>query len=354
MKVPECEEIYIGGDFNGHVGRMNDGYERVHGGRGYGVRNRDGEALLEAALAFDLAIANTFYQKREQHLITYRSGLHSTQIDYILLRRNRLKSAKDCKVIPSESLVSQHRLLLLDLTLKVQSLNKSPKPPVRTKWYRLDDREVAAEFRERVVGKMIEMGDMVGMGVNECWSEMAMWVRSVARDVLGETKGKRKIEKDTWWWNEERHLEVDSDNNIIMTDKCSSCGKFVASSDGVKCSKCNTVHHKQCVNVSANSKVGPKWYCKTCKRKPTYADNGETSGDVPRLAEPSSLSEEIKLLRSEINSLRKDIMSVISSTNTELQNRLEVIEERLSKLENQHPLENPTQSVDINKTIERL
>ncbi|XP_045450597.1 uncharacterized protein LOC123659425 [Melitaea cinxia] len=139
-----------------------------------------------------------------------------------------------------------------------------------------------------------------------------------------------------------------------MTDKCSSCGKFVASSDGVKCSKCNTVHHKQCVNVSPNSKVGPKWHCKTCKRKPTYADNGETSGDVPRLAEPSSLSEEIKLLRSEINSLRQDIMSVISSTNTELQNRLEVIEGRLSKLENQHPLENPTQSVDINKTIERL
>ncbi|XP_045454738.1 craniofacial development protein 2-like [Melitaea cinxia] len=174
MKVPECEEIYIGGDFNGHVGRMNDGYERVHGGRGYGVRNRDGEALLEAALAFDLAIANIFYQKREQHLITYRSGLHSTQIDYILLRRNRLKSAKDCKVIPSESLVSQHRLLLLDLTLKVQSLNKSPKPPVRTKWYRLDDREVAAEFRERVVGKMIEMGDMVGMGVNECWRQASV------------------------------------------------------------------------------------------------------------------------------------------------------------------------------------
>ncbi|CAH2099151.1 unnamed protein product [Euphydryas editha] len=203
MRIPECEEIYIGGDFNGHVGRMNDGYERVHGGRGHGVRNQDGETLLEAALAFDLAIANTFYQKREQHIITYRSGLHSTQIDYILLRRNRLKSAKDCKVIPSESLVSQHRLLLLDLTLKVQRFNKSPKPPARTKWYRLDDRELEAKFKKRVIGKMIEMGDMAEMGVNECWSEMAIWVRSVARDVFGETKGKRKIDKETWWWNEE-------------------------------------------------------------------------------------------------------------------------------------------------------
>ncbi|CAH2105125.1 unnamed protein product [Euphydryas editha] len=139
-----------------------------------------------------------------------------------------------------------------------------------------------------------------------------------------------------------------------MTDKCSSCGKFVASSDGVKCSKCNIVHHKQCVNLSPNSRVSSKWHCKTCKRKPTNADNGETSDHVPRLEDPSSLSEEIKLLRSEINSLRNDIMSVISSTNTEFQYRLEVIEGRLSKLENQHPLENPTHSVDINKTIERL
>ncbi|XP_047989245.1 craniofacial development protein 2-like [Leguminivora glycinivorella] len=32
MGIPEYEEIYVGGDFNGHVGRMNDGYERVHGG----------------------------------------------------------------------------------------------------------------------------------------------------------------------------------------------------------------------------------------------------------------------------------------------------------------------------------
>ncbi|CAH2108403.1 unnamed protein product [Euphydryas editha] len=41
------------------------------------------------------------------------------------------------------------------------------------------------------------------MRVKECWSEMATWVRSVARDVFGETNGKRKIDKDTWWWNEE-------------------------------------------------------------------------------------------------------------------------------------------------------
>ncbi|XP_063545710.1 uncharacterized protein LOC134753703 [Cydia strobilella] len=215
MGIPECEEIYIGGDFNGHVGRMNDGYERVHGGRGYGVRNQEGEALLEAALAFDLAIMNTYYQKKEQHLITYRSGQHSTQIDYFLLRRSKIHLAKDCKVVPSESLVSQHRLLILDLNLKVQRLQKNSKPPPRTKWYRLSDRELAEEFRKRIVDKMVGMGDMAEMRVNDCWNEMAVCVRSMARDVFGETTGKGKIDRDTWWWNEDVRMILKEKKNAF-------------------------------------------------------------------------------------------------------------------------------------------
>lgn len=37
--IPTGEEIFIGRDFNGHVGRTNVGYERVYGGWGSGDRN---------------------------------------------------------------------------------------------------------------------------------------------------------------------------------------------------------------------------------------------------------------------------------------------------------------------------
>lgn len=114
------------------------------------------------------------------------------------------------------------------------------------------------------------------------------------------------------------------------------------------------MHHKHCVNLSPNSRVGPKWHCKACKRKPTNVDSGETTGEGSRLAEPPSLSEEIKLLRSEINSLRADIMSILTINNTEIQSRLEHIEGRLSKLENQQPLEIPGKDVEMNKTIQHL
>ncbi|PUZ38091.1 hypothetical protein GQ55_9G169400 [Panicum hallii var. hallii] len=40
--VPISEKLFIGGDLNGHVGATNVGYERIHGGFGYGSRNEGG------------------------------------------------------------------------------------------------------------------------------------------------------------------------------------------------------------------------------------------------------------------------------------------------------------------------
>ncbi|XP_075990214.1 uncharacterized protein LOC142985856 [Anticarsia gemmatalis] len=200
----DSEEIYIGGDFNGHVGRANVGYERIHGGWGFGQRNREGETLLEAASAFDLAIANTFFQKLDQHLITYKSGPHSTQIDYFLLRRNSFSTAKDCKVIPGKPLVSQHRLMLLKVCIKLKTAKSRPKPLQKTKWFMLEKKECADEFQKRVTEKMIGMEDGIRKkSANECWNEMTSCVRSVGKNVFGESKGKGMIDKDTWWWNEE-------------------------------------------------------------------------------------------------------------------------------------------------------
>ncbi|KAK9165688.1 hypothetical protein Scep_000879 [Stephania cephalantha] len=39
------ENVFNGGDLNGHVGASNDGFERVHGGFSYGNRNEEGESV---------------------------------------------------------------------------------------------------------------------------------------------------------------------------------------------------------------------------------------------------------------------------------------------------------------------
>ena len=85
-KVDEKEVIILGGDMNGHVGKTTAGYEDVYGGFGYGVRNAEGERILEFGLALDMVVCNILFNKRSSRLNTYSSGGVNTQIDYMLMK----------------------------------------------------------------------------------------------------------------------------------------------------------------------------------------------------------------------------------------------------------------------------
>ncbi|KAG7320065.1 hypothetical protein KOW79_015918, partial [Hemibagrus wyckioides] len=61
-------------------------------------RNLDGQMVVNFAKRMDMAVVNTYFQKREEHRVTYKSGGRSTQVDYILCRRDNLKEISDlCK-----------------------------------------------------------------------------------------------------------------------------------------------------------------------------------------------------------------------------------------------------------------
>ena len=113
--LSEAGAVVLAGDLNGHVGASADGYVGVHGGFGYDRRNLEGEYILEDCVALDMVVCNTKFRKRVNHLITYSSGGTSSQIDYFLISRNDFKSVRDVKVIPSEEIFSQHRLLVCDI-----------------------------------------------------------------------------------------------------------------------------------------------------------------------------------------------------------------------------------------------
>jgi hypothetical protein len=98
--VPISGKLFIGGDLNGHIGSTRVGFEGVHGGFGYGSRNQEGEGILNFDLAYDLIVVNTLFRKRVSHLVTFSSGQHCSQIDFILARREDMHACLDCKVIP--------------------------------------------------------------------------------------------------------------------------------------------------------------------------------------------------------------------------------------------------------------
>jgi hypothetical protein len=75
---------------------------------------------LNFALAYNLIVANTLFIKRVSHLVTFSSGQHYSQIDIILARREDMHACLDCKVIPGECVVPQHKLVVADFRFWVR------------------------------------------------------------------------------------------------------------------------------------------------------------------------------------------------------------------------------------------
>ncbi|XP_070029635.1 uncharacterized protein [Nicotiana sylvestris] len=195
--IPPSERLFIGGDFNGHIGSSAGGYTEVHRGFGFGERNGGGTLLLDFAKAFDLAIANSSFPKREEHLVTYQSSVAKTQIDYLLLRRGDRRWCVDCKVIPGETLATQHRLLVMDFGIMIRRKKRSIRGRPRIRWGAL-----TKDKAQELEGKLSEMGAWRSSGdANTIWSTTVDCIRKAARDVLGLASGRAGGHKGDWWWN---------------------------------------------------------------------------------------------------------------------------------------------------------
>ncbi|XP_063878129.1 uncharacterized protein LOC135110104 [Scylla paramamosain] len=123
------ERIILGGDLNGHVGRNKNAIERIHGGWGVGERNEEDENVVDFAVAFD-------------------------------------------RVINGESVAPQHWLIVIDFEMKEERKGRQQRTS-RIKWWRLNDEELKAEFKIKVLDRMVEAED-----------------------------------PDTWWTTNSRHIRI--------------------------------------------------------------------------------------------------------------------------------------------------
>ncbi|KAK3546987.1 hypothetical protein QTP86_007916 [Hemibagrus guttatus] len=129
--------------------------------------------------------------------VTYKSGGRRIQVDYILCRRGNLKEISDYKVVVGESVARQHRMVVCRMTLMVCKTKRS-KIEKKTKWWKLKKEECCEEFRQKLrqaLGGQVLLPDD--------WETTAEVIRETGRKVLGVSSGRRKEDKEIWWWNEE-------------------------------------------------------------------------------------------------------------------------------------------------------
>ncbi|KAL5193398.1 Craniofacial development protein 2 [Glycine soja] len=201
--IPQGEKFFLGGDLNGHVGSVARGFEGVHGGFGLGEMNGEGKSILEFSEALDLSIANTWFKKREEHLITYKSGGICSQIDFFLIRKSDRKYCLNCKVIPGESLTTQHRVLVMDVRIRDRAKRRSPLVAPRIKWWHLKG-EKQGIFQQKIWEGWC--GQSQG-SANDMWNKMSQKIIKVAKET-GESRGFGPRGKESWWWNENVQSKV--------------------------------------------------------------------------------------------------------------------------------------------------
>ncbi|KAK3545767.1 hypothetical protein QTP70_011861 [Hemibagrus guttatus] len=68
----------------------------------------------------------------------------------------------------------------------------------KTKWWKLKKEECCEEFRQKL--RQALGGQVV---LPDDWETTAEVIRETGRKVLGVSSGRRKEDKETWWWNEE-------------------------------------------------------------------------------------------------------------------------------------------------------
>jgi hypothetical protein len=105
----------------------------------------------------------------------------------------------DCKVIPGECVVTQHKLLVADFYFQVCVRRDRGMKITKTRWWKLKG-NVSQEFKNRVIA---ERSWNESEDADNMWKKMAIHIQKVAIEVFGVTRGNKREPKDTWWWNDE-------------------------------------------------------------------------------------------------------------------------------------------------------
>ncbi|XP_037783219.1 uncharacterized protein LOC119579458 [Penaeus monodon] len=116
---------------------------------------------------------------------------------------------------------------------EVKSRRKFRTEP-KIQWWNLKEEQLCIVFREEVMQALAEREE-VG------WAEISDTVREGAQNVFGVTPGRRKEDKETWWWNEEAQDSInrkkdgerkwnrwDKESHQEYKDKCSRTKMAVA------------------------------------------------------------------------------------------------------------------------------
>ena len=175
----------IMGDFNSRIGKDREGIETYMGPFGEETLNEEGENLKDFCVRNNLKIMNSFYKQKESHMYTrYRWNRETGQFDQKSIIDYILTSDKRCfnnvKVLPGDSLDSDHRLLIGDIEVKERQKEKTKEKRKVIRTESLMDTEKRDKYREKINEGLDNLSEN-----GKDWKAISTIIVDVAEEMLG-------------------------------------------------------------------------------------------------------------------------------------------------------------------------
>ena len=159
------ELLLVMGDFNAKVG--SEKVEHVIGSHGLGAMNERGRILQEWCYENELCIMNTWFQKKDEKLWTWRraDGIIKNQIDFILIQKRFFNAILDVKSCSNADCGSDHNPVVAKIRLRLKVIHETSTYH-RIDWDKCTDEE-KSDFRQRFMEKID--GSLENYTVQDCF-----------------------------------------------------------------------------------------------------------------------------------------------------------------------------------------
>ena len=151
-RVPPSDILVVLGDFNARVGKREEGrdvWRQTGGKHGLGSCNEAGERLLELCAVNNLTIINTWFEKREVHLATWKhpATKQSHMIDFVIMRRDQRQFCSDVRVHRSACCWTDHYMVKGKIQFQLPRKKNRCKSSVPLAVHLLGNKERREEFQ---------------------------------------------------------------------------------------------------------------------------------------------------------------------------------------------------------------
>ena len=198
FKKLSTKTVIITGDFNSQVGKST-GAETCLGKYSKGVRNNNGEALINFCESNGLFICNSAFQHPAKHITTWTNRKKDPktgkmisiyhQIDYIIMYKEQARTLLNARAYAGTETTSDHKLVKSEFEVNWVKLYRKQSKGNKIKYFNtnklIEDVETRKNYQVQLDREIQKMRREETVETGETWNKLQTVIKQVAENVVG-------------------------------------------------------------------------------------------------------------------------------------------------------------------------